>query len=392
MAPAASVLARPTDHTSSLATAAMPAVAPSPPAVAPSPPAAPAAPPSTSTTFHVTGFGPFHGMPDNPSGRLVNALPDALARMPVAAAAALAPSSVAPSTGAPPPAVVLASHQVLTVSTVAVDAALTDLYGGLRRERAAAAAAVLGAAPPSRTVVIHFGVDAGAPCFQLEAVAVNEARFCVPDQANARPWGCAVVQEDDGDDETPADGGGKDGSPSLHSRLTTALRALAPRKAAERRTRLPLDDVVRVLQATGWPVSISGDAGRFVCNWTYYRSLAHVADLERSPAAASVAGEGVAGCEQAGTTAASVGTATVGVGSGGAVTAGGGSDGVGAPAPIETGVAAAAHPPPPAAAHAAPPLTALFVHVPAVRSGADHGWYADFAAALLHALAATDWR
>ncbi|OSX79110.1 hypothetical protein BU14_0087s0057 [Porphyra umbilicalis] len=206
-------------------------------------------------------------MPDNPSGRLVNALPDALARMPVAAAAALAPSSVAPSTGAPPPAVVLASHQVLTVSTVAVDAALTDLY-----------------------------------------------------------------------------------------------------------------------------VSISGDAGRFVCNWTYYRSLAHVADLERSPAAASVAGEGVAGCEQAGTTAASVGTATVGVGSGGAVTAGGGSDGVGAPAPIETGVAAAAHPPPPAAAHAAPPLTALFVHVPAVRSGADHGWYADFAAALLHALAATDWR
>jgi len=398
MAPAASVLARPTDHISGLAASAVSAVTPPPPA-------APAAPPSTSTTFHVTGFGPFHGVPDNPSGRLVDALPDALARVPVAAAATLTPSSGAPSAGAPPPAVVLASHKVLTVSTVAVDAALTDLYGGLRRERSAAAAVVPTAAPPSRTVVIHFGVDARASCFHLEAVAVNEARFCVPDQANARPWGCAVVQEDDGDDDMPADGGGVDGSPSRPSLLTTALRVLAPRNSSQRRTRLPLDDVVRVLTAAGWPVSISHDAGRFVCNWTYYRSLAHVANLERSPAAASVAGGGVAGCEQSGTTAASVGTAmvgvgpggavetaTVGVGPGGAVTAGGGSNGVGAPTPVETGVAATAHPPPPAAAHAAPPLTALFVHVPAVRSATDHGRYADFAAALLHALAAADWR
>lgn len=332
----------------------------------------------TTTAFHVTGFGPFYGVADNPSARLVGALPAALARSRAAAAMAGSHSPGGWPIGRP----VLASTTILTVSTAVVDAKLADLYARIARDRAAPAAAAAAAAGDSaaaaaadRVVVVHFGVDTRAPCFHLEAVAVNEARFSVPDEANARPWGCAVDGGDAGDDSGGAGGG-----------AATAVAGTRPHPPAERRSRLPLRAVLRTLQMQGWPVSISDDAGRFVCNWTYYRSLVHVARLEAAPLAPAAAAAPVAGGVAAATVGAVAispsGPAPAAEGNGGAGWSGGGGGGGDASPPL---------PPSPAAAAVQPPVAALFVHVPAARDAEDHQRFADFGAALLEVLAATAW-
>lgn len=322
----------------------------------------------TTTTFHVTGFGRFHGVTDNPSARLVEALPAALARS--RAAAAGSPG------GWPVGRPVLASTTVLTVSTAAVDAALARLYDRIARDCAAAGSD----AASDRVVVVHFGVDTRAPCFHLEAVAVNEARFGVADEANARPWGCAVEIGDLGDDAR----GGEGATAEALAAVTAAENKPPP--PAQRRSQLPLPAVLRRLQMQGWLVSINNDAGRFVCNWTYYRSLAHVSRLSagaRVPMAASApVAVGVAAAA-ADTVATTPRGPTRGAGSG----IGGDGSGIGK----AWGGGSLLAPLPPDSAIRRSPVAALFVHIPAAQSDADHERFANFGAALLEALAGTAW-
>lgn len=342
---------------------------------------------NTSTTFHVTGFGPFHGVTDNPSARLVEALPAALAQ----SRANLAATGYRHPGGWPVGRPVLASTTILTVSTAAVDAKLAELYAQIAQDRAAAAAAAsaagddAAAAAAGRIVVVHFGVDTRAPCFHLEAVAVNEARFGVPDEASARPWGCSVVSGDAGDDEGVAVEGAGTETPTAAAAAGVAT-GTRPSLPAERRSRLPLGAILRTLQMQGWPVSISDNAGRFVCNWTYYRSLVHVARLDAAPAAAVPAAAQVAG----GVAAATVGTG--GTISRGPAHAAEGSGGAGGSGDVGSGmVGSPPRPPPPDAAAVQPPVAALFVHVPAARNDAVHELFAQFGAALLEVIAATVW-
>lgn len=159
-----------------------------------------------------------------------------------------------------------------------------------------------------------------------------------------------------------------------------------PSLPAERRSRLPLGAILRTLQMQGWPVSISDNAGRFVCNWTYYRSLVHVARLDAAPAAAVPAAAQVAG----GVAAATVGTG--GTISRGPAHAAEGSGGAGGSGDVGSGmVGSPPRPPPPDAAAVQPPVAALFVHVPAARNDAVHELFAQFGAALLEVIAATVW-
>ncbi|GAB0492257.1 hypothetical protein MMPV_003518 [Pyropia vietnamensis] len=321
-----------------------------------------------TTTFHVTGFGRFHGVTDNPSARLVEGLPAALARS--RAAAADSPG------GLPIGRPVLASNTVLTVSTAAVDAALESLYDRIARDCVAAGTATAS----GRVVVVHFGVDTRARCFHLEAVAVNEARFGVADEANAQPWGCAVETGDLGDNV-------REGEGSMAENLAAAATAgKGPPPPAQRRSQLPLRAVLRALQMQGWNVSINHDAGRFVCNWTYYRSLVHVARLAATARVPTAASAPVAG----GLAAAAVGAVTTsprgptpaaegdsGAGSSGSDKACGG----GFPPELSS----------PGSAVCRTPVAALFVHLPAAQSEADHKRFANFGAALLDVLAATAW-
>lgn len=91
-----------------------------------------------------------------------------------------------------------------------------------------------------RVVLLHFGVADMAAEYRLESRAYNCADFRVPDE---RGW-CPRMEEIE-----PGQG------------LGTWVGS-----------RLPLGIVCEQLAARGHKTVVSEDAGRFVCNWTYYRA------------------------------------------------------------------------------------------------------------------------
>ena len=115
-------------------------------------------------------------------------------------------------------------------------------------------------------VVLHFGVNPNQrssnnkqpPMFQLEQHAYNEADFRIPDQNGFQPSKQPI-----------------DPSHPLSQRLSTDLNV---KRMKDRLTQ------------KGYEVGISGDAGRFVCNYIYYQSLRSVLTLQEEmrggPAAA----------------------------------------------------------------------------------------------------------
>lgn len=170
--------------------------------------------PGLVTRFYCTGFSAFHGVAENPTELLMRNLPTSAKEKPLL-----------------PDDAVLASTTVLTVAAESVRQILDDMY------------AHIADCPVDATrVLLHFGVNAGAKSFQLELLARNEATFTVPDEHGWSP----ILQPID-----PAYGGIRE----------------------TRRTYLPLDALVHNLRQQKFDVAVSRDAGRFVCNWTYFHSL-----------------------------------------------------------------------------------------------------------------------
>ena len=93
-------------------------------------------------------------------------------------------------------------------------------------------------------IVLHFGVAHGATGFRIESCAMNACRLA-PDAANLLP----------------------------------ASAHLSAAGAPFQRTTIPVDVVVARLTASGLPVSVSDDAGAYLCNSVFYQSLAHVKGL-----------------------------------------------------------------------------------------------------------------
>ena len=167
---------------------------------------------------HISGFGKFQGVPENPTTLLVPLLADAL-------------SEKSHETG------ISVSHViVMETSMMGVRTALESC------EKDAAEAT-----DTALHLWLHFGVASTATCVYLENAAVNDADFRVPDEQgeqpqkqqieSAEPWGC------------------------------------------RRHCALPLHAISATLTASGLPVMLSNDAGRFLCNWAYYKSLVAVERL-----------------------------------------------------------------------------------------------------------------
>jgi pyroglutamyl-peptidase len=162
----------------------------------------------------ITGFSAFAKVPDNPSERLVRWIQQqhqagALAGLPGCEGLEVS---------------------VLEVSAAAVDAWMAQLRARLAERR-------------QPTVLVHLGVDCKRRQYSLESRAANEAHFRVPDQAGHQPQHCCI-----------------DGGPGQ----STAGALLST---------LPLRRLGEALRARGHEARVSDDAGRFVCNWTLYRSL-----------------------------------------------------------------------------------------------------------------------
>jgi pyrrolidone-carboxylate peptidase len=111
----------------------------------------------------------------------------------------------------------------------AADAAVTEIFECVPEDS-------------SHVIIVHLGVAAAAKSFHLEEQAANDCNFRCPDESGAQPRGQCICD-----------------AFALESFLSTALplRAIA----------------ARLHERWHRHVEISCDAGRFLCNYIYYRSL-----------------------------------------------------------------------------------------------------------------------
>ncbi|KAL8157080.1 hypothetical protein AgCh_001974 [Apium graveolens] len=89
---------------------------------------------------------------------------------------------------------------------------------------------------------LHLGVNSASIKFAIEQQAVNEATFRCPDELGWQPQQLPIV---------PADGG----------------------ISQTRETCCSVEAILDILKEEGHSVTISKDAGRYVCNYVYYHSL-----------------------------------------------------------------------------------------------------------------------
>uniref|UniRef100_A0A5B7BPD5 Putative pyroglutamyl-peptidase 1-like protein n=1 Tax=Davidia involucrata TaxID=16924 RepID=A0A5B7BPD5_DAVIN len=169
-----------------------------------------------SVTIHVTGFKKFQGVAENPTETIVSNLKNFVERRGL-------PSSVT-----------LGS---CTVLETAGDGARPVLYkimeSGVSRENNLS---------NEQIIWIHLGVNSGAVKFAIERQAVNEATFCCPDELGWQPQQLPIVLGDGGISRT-------------------------------RETSCSIEAILQCLKKKGYDVTVSDDAGRYVCNYVYYHSL-----------------------------------------------------------------------------------------------------------------------
>ncbi|KAA8533159.1 hypothetical protein F0562_033308 [Nyssa sinensis] len=169
-----------------------------------------------SVTIHVTGFKKFQGVAENPSETIVSNLKNFVERRGL-------PSSVT-----------LGS---CTVLETAGDGALPMLYKIME-----SGVSVENSLSNEQIVWLHFGVNSGALKFAIERQAVNEATFRCADELGWQPQQLPIVLGDGGTSQT-------------------------------RKTPCSIEAILQFLKKKGYDVTISDDAGRFVCNYVYYHSL-----------------------------------------------------------------------------------------------------------------------
>lgn len=172
--------------------------------------------------MNITGLGTFFDAPVNPSEVLVRRLEKKLNGS----------KEVFLGDG-----VRMESVNVIEAAAEAIDVFLEMFYDSLDENN-----------HETRKLCVHLGVDMGADSFLLEFQGRNEATFSRPDERGFQPYREQVTTDRD----------------LSHSLMTG----------------IPIHNIKRKLQKRGESVGVSIDAGRFVCNWMYYRSLQHSLRLD----------------------------------------------------------------------------------------------------------------
>jgi pyroglutamyl-peptidase len=178
--------------------------------------------------FVVTGFGPFHGVPVNPTMILVQRLEKEL-------------DTLSSTMG-----VNIIKALILETSAEAVREKLDDIHKDICSDASLAGCHV---------VFLHLGVNYMGNKFQLENTAYNDATFRVPDERGYQPQKICILQ----------------GSTCSKSTKSKGVHQFGK----SLRTSLCLKEVCSELEmeSNAQPVCISNDPGRFVCNYTYCISL-----------------------------------------------------------------------------------------------------------------------
>jgi len=165
--------------------------------------------------FFVSGFGRFHGVDANPTTKILELL---------------RAETKEGSRDSFPEKVAVELCEIMEVSAEGCTQSLDQQF-------------ISNDQPHWTSVYLHLGVCTST-YFRMEEVAVNCANFRCPDEKGYQPQ------------DLPID----------MTQLNTEY---------QRRCKLPLSDIVAKLELKGWEgkVQTSEDAGRFVCNYTYYQSL-----------------------------------------------------------------------------------------------------------------------
>lgn len=176
---------------------------------------------------HVTGFGPFGGIAENPTSVICGVLREYLKE-------GVAPEGVSPalleefsSAG-----IAVQGLDALEVSAEACRAAVPAIVRGLMSR---------GSGPEGSgpAAIVHLGVSSSSKTINLECRGVNEADFRIPDALGCQPQGEPVV-------------------PGAEPLLYTSLR---------------LPELLGELRDRGVACEISTDPGRYICNYIFFTSL-----------------------------------------------------------------------------------------------------------------------
>jgi len=229
---------------------------------------------TTSVSFLITGFGPFGGVDDNPTSVIIQTLKDTLNND---------EDTTSSNTNKKTEGALsnqqkwknLANHivhslDVVNVSATDAKAQTQQIFSKIRHidrnnnssngrhERAESPKTTDDNLEINQTlkgrqkiIILHFGVSPKrqpVPMFKLEQHAYNEANFRIPDQNGFQPSKQPI-----------------ESSLPLSHRYTTDLN---------------MKQLKDLLVAKGFKVSLSNDAGRFVCNYIYYQSLSHVVKFQ----------------------------------------------------------------------------------------------------------------
>ena len=184
---------------------------------------------SSKCCFVVTGFGPFHGVPTNPTMLLVQRLERELEVL------------------APTINFQVIKTIILETSAEAVRKQIDDLHREIRSDSNTVGCYV---------VFLHLGVNYRGKQFHLEKCAYNDATFRVPDQRGYQPQGVCIL----------------DGS--TISKYSKSRGQYQFGKCIK--TTLNIDSICSQLQmntSIAESVCVSTDPGRFVCNYTYFMSM-----------------------------------------------------------------------------------------------------------------------
>ena len=185
---------------------------------------------------HLTAFGPFGGVPVNPTALLIKRLP----------------SFIAQRVDRLPPNVVIDDLTEMETSAFGAQQILTQLHANTTQplppshpspppSPSSTPSSPLPPAPtptPTRHLWLHMGVHPRSSHLLLESCAYNEMDFRIPDQRSYQPRHLPII----------------------------------PSAPFRRCTRIDLPLLHQRLSPTH-PCRLSSDAGRFLCNYSYFLSL-----------------------------------------------------------------------------------------------------------------------
>ena len=229
---------------------------------------------SSCCHFIITGFGPFHGVPDNPTSILIRRLRE---------------DDDASNNNN----IHRYETHILETSAEYVREKIDDIYEQLQQQSSSSSSLASPSPSSSSTkndpiniqeyetkekkdiiILLHLGVNYRGKQFQLEQCAYNDATFRIPDERGYKPNHVCILQNNNTNETTmtttnTAEDVEGESTYDWGQCLKTTLDIPSLCSVLQKES----NDNNNINDENGIGVIVSTDPGRFVCNYTYCLSL-----------------------------------------------------------------------------------------------------------------------